>query len=283
VELTQTGQMLVALESRDNSHIFILPGGQAAQAREVTSAETPDIGVAPGPGGKLLVRSRGSDLYLMNADGSQRTLVRQNLRNYNSMSACGDRYLVFDSFEDNKLRLLRTDADGSNPVTLSEDAPSSNCSPDGRWLIFTSGDKLYRLPIEGGTPVEIFRSPNGLTGMISPDGKWVAASYAEAGPVPTPKMAVMPAEGGAPTHVFTRPFGSGNAHWSPDGKGLQFLLTRHGASNIWEQPLAGVQPHPVTDFTSGHIFGFMWSRDGKQLLLAKGEETSDVVLLSNFR
>jgi Tol biopolymer transport system component len=96
---------------------------------------------------------------------------------------------------------------------------------------------------------------------------------------PLPKWPSFPPKG-EPAHVFTRPFGSGNAHWSPDGKGLQFLLTRHGVSNIWEQPLAGGQPHPVTDFTSGHIFAFMWSRDGKQLLLA---ETSDVVLLSNFR
>jgi hypothetical protein len=27
---------------------------------------------------------------------------------------------------------------------------------------------------------------------------------------------------------------------------------------------------------------FAWSRDGKQLLLAKGDETSDVLLVSNF-
>jgi hypothetical protein len=40
---------------------------------------------------------------------------------------------------------------------------------------------------------------------------------------------------------------------------------------------------PVTDFTSGQIFDFGWSRDGKQLLLAKGENTSDVLLISNFR
>jgi hypothetical protein len=31
------------------------------------------------------------------------------------------------------------------------------------------------------------------------------------------------------------------------------------------------------------IFDFAWSRDGKQLMLAKGNETSDVILISNFR
>ena len=72
-------------------------------------------------------------------------------------------------------------------------------------------------------------------------------------------------------------------HWSPDQKGLQYLLTRNGATNVWEQPLAGGTPHQVTNFTSGRIFDFSWTRDGKQLLLAKGEDTSDVVLISNFR
>jgi Tol biopolymer transport system component len=106
LDLTHDGKMLVAREARLSSHIWILPRGETTQAKQITSGETPDSGVAPGPGGKLLVRSRGSDLVFMNADGSQRTLLRPNLRNYGSMSSCGDRYLVFDSFEANKGRLL---------------------------------------------------------------------------------------------------------------------------------------------------------------------------------
>jgi hypothetical protein len=39
----------------------------------------------------------------------------------------------------------------------------------------------------------------------------------------------------------------------------------------------------MTNFTSGLIFDFCWTLDGKQLLLARGNETSDVILISNFR
>jgi eukaryotic-like serine/threonine-protein kinase len=284
LEMTQDGKMLVALERNESAHIWIAPGGKAAQAKQITTGETPDDGVAPGPGGKLLVRSRGSDLALMSADGSQRALVRPNLRNYISMSACGDRYLVFDSFEENRLRLLRTDVDGGNTVKLTEDVINSDCSPDGTWVLFNSVNKLYRVPIDGGTPVEIFTSPSGISsGVISPDGQWIACGHQDQGPVPTPKLAVIPATGGAPVNVFIQPIGASKLRWSPDQKSIQYLLTRHGATNVWEQPLAGGPPRPVTDFTSGHIFDFAWSRDGKQLLLAKGEVTSDVLLVSNFR
>jgi serine/threonine protein kinase len=283
LELTQNGQMLVALERTESAHIWIVPGGQTAQATQITSGETPDDGIAPGPGGKLMVRSRGSDLSLMNVDGTQRQLLRPGLRNYISMSSCSDRYLVFDSYEENKLRLFRSDADGSNPTKLSDDTFNSECSPDGTWVLFDSSHKLYRLPIEGGTPFELYTSSNGVTGAISPDGKWIACAYQESGPVPASKLAVIPAEGGAPTSVFVRPIGAGRVRWSPDQKSLQYLLTRRGATNVWEQPLTGGAPRQVTNFTSGQIFDYAWSRDGNQLLLAKGEETSDVVLLSNFR
>ena len=283
LELTRDAQMLVALNNEEDSHIWILPQGQTAQAKQVTSGETADGAVAAGPAGKLLVRSRGSEVVLMNADGTERTVVRPNLRNYLSMSSCGDRYLVFDSFEENRLRLLRTDLDGSNTVRLSDDVLYSDCSADGKWVVFATAQKLYRISIEGGAPVELFTANGGLDGTISPDGKWIACFYQIAGPAVSSKFGVIPAEGGAPVHEFEKPIGAQRIHWSHDQKSIQFLLTRHGATNVWEQPLAGGPPRPVTSFTSGHIFDFSWSRDGKQLLLAKGEETSDVVLVSNFR
>jgi len=38
----------------------------------------------------------------------------------------------------------------------------------------------------------------------------------------------------------------------------------------------------LTDFKSDRIFSFAWSRDGKQLALARGTLTNDVILISNF-
>jgi len=281
--MTQDRQTLVAMESRQSSHIWTLPQGQMAQARQITAGETPDGAVEPGPGGMLLVRSRGSDLFIMNADGSQRTLLRPDIRNYDSMSSCGERYLVFDSYEENKRRLLRTDADGSNPVKLTEDVRTSECSPDGNWVLYVSRHKLYRLPIEGGTPMEVASSPHGiLLGRISPDGKWIAYVYHEDSPMAPDKTAVISASGGSPLHVFGWPFGALGLRWSPNQNGVQYLLTKNGATNVWEQPLAGGSLRQITNFTSGSIFSFSWTRDGSQLLLAKGESTSDVVLISNF-
>lgn len=153
-----------------------------------------------GPDGKLLVR-RGSDIEMMNEDGSQRTQLRPGLRNFLSMSSCGNRFLVFDSSQGNKTQLMRTDVDGSNPLVLSEETISSECSQDGKWVLYVTLHKLYRVSIEGGTPVQLTESTMGIFGAISPDGQWIAYGFQEPGVPPVPKLAVMPATGGAAIHT----------------------------------------------------------------------------------
>jgi eukaryotic-like serine/threonine-protein kinase len=290
LDLTRDGKTLAALNPTEISNIWVLPEGKIAQARQITSGGVRDNAVEPGPNGKLLVKSQGSELDLINADGSQRTVVMPDARTYSTMSNCGDRYIIFDSYTGTTTELWRTESDGSNPTRLvSQDISDENCSPDGTWLVYTTnsvaeGSKIYRMPVEGGASTQIGSAAGGGGwAQISPDGKLIAYDMQEGKPVPQLKYAIIAAAGGPVLQTLSRPSGSGIPQWAPDGKGLDFLLTRKGASNVWEQPLAGGEPHPVTDFTSGQIFGFSWSRDGKELYLSKGQRTSDVVLISSFQ
>jgi len=73
------------------------------------------------------------------------------------------------------------------------------------------------------------------------------------------------------------------ARWEPRGDAIDYILTRNGVSNIWQQGLTGGPPKQVTHFESGEIFDFEWSRDGKQLALTRGSESSDVILIRDFR
>jgi len=56
-----------------------------------------------------------------------------------------------------------------------------------------------------------------------------------------------------------------------------------GVANIWRQPIAGGPPRKVPDFTQDQIFRFAYSHDGKQLALARGTQSSDVVMISNLK
>ncbi|MFN2413116.1 MAG: hypothetical protein ABR535_08720, partial [Pyrinomonadaceae bacterium] len=59
---------------------------------------------------------------------------------------------------------------------------------------------------------------------------------------------------------------------------------RNDYANIWTISLDGKgEAKPLTDFKTESITSFAWSPDGKQLVLARGTTTSDVVLVSNFK
>lgn len=121
---------------------------------------------------------------------------------------------------------------------------------------------------------------------ISPDGKLLAYPFEEHRPVPKMKLAVIPVDGKAPPKVLDAPghvYGEVSLSWSGDAKALQYLFTQNGATNLWQQPVAGGKPKQLTRFTSGEIFRFNWSSDRKQLLLTRGTTTRDVVLLTNLR
>src|SRR5712691_7686986 len=66
--------------------------------------------------------------------------------------------------------------------------------------------------------------------------------------------------------------------WTADGRALTYIDIRKGISNIWSQTLEGGSLKQLTDFKSEQIYHFDWSRDGRQLALARGTVTSDVVM-----
>jgi Tol biopolymer transport system component len=68
--------------------------------------------------------------------------------------------------------------------------------------------------------------------------------------------------------------------WAPDGKSADVLDTRDGVSNIWRLELATGKRRPLTDYKSGQIFFYEWSRDGKWLAMARGKKEDDVVLIT---
>ncbi len=71
--------------------------------------------------------------------------------------------------------------------------------------------------------------------------------------------------------------------WTHDERSLVYTEDRGGVTNIWSVSVEGGPPKKLTDFKDGIIRSLAWSRDGQQLAISRGTQTSDVVLISNFR
>ena len=287
LDVTRDGKTMAAIQRTRISNIWTARAADSSQARALTSGEPAYTHVAPGPSGKILATSANGDIWLMNADGSQPAVLVPDANNTNSISSCGDRYVLYDVYRNGKLEIWRADADGSNTkkvINADAEAGISQCSPDGKWIFYTTKDTIYRMPVEGGESVAVVKVPEGGNSLqVSPDSTQLAFSYQEGRPVPTPKIATVPVTGG-PMHVITQvPLGTRGLAWSPSGKAVQYGLLKNGASNIWEQPLPGGPPRQITNFTSDQIAAFGWFRDGRQVVMTRGNVTADVILISNFK
>jgi len=122
---------------------------------------------------------------------------------------------------------------------------------------------------------------------ISPDGNWVAGWYSDHQANGPWHLGVVPFSGDGPVRIFELPptveiSWDVLIRWNGDGRSLSYVDHRGGVDNLWSQPLDGGAPKQVTDFKDSRIFSFDWSRNGR-LLLSRGAQTNDVVLISDAK
>ncbi|MDH6356854.1 transporter [Parabacteroides sp. PF5-9] len=116
-----------------------------------------------------------------------------------------------------------------------------NWTPDGKWLVYNSGGKLYKVsPDSPGEPIEIntgFATRCNNDHVISSDGKHIAISHGtkEDG---KSRIYTFPFEGGTPTLVT--PLAPSYLHgWSPDKKQLAYCAQRDGNFDVYVIPAEG--------------------------------------------
>jgi len=281
--------MLATVQHNAISNLWISTSREGSGGRQLTFGEQVITSVFTIDGKLAMVNRADHGVWVMDPDGTHPKLGT-DARGGSWFTGCG-RFILFVSNRRGAPDLVRIDENGANPKILATgEIWGEGCSPDAKFVYYPEMLKprwrVRRVPIDGGTPVDIAEIPGeAIPGRvaISPDGKLMAFPYDVASAEPTLKIGVVSVAGGPLIKQLDVPNTIDGPRWAPDGQSLHYVWDKNGAANLWEQPVTGGPPHQVTRFTSGRIFDFNWTADGKQLLLARGEVTSDVVLLSNLR
>jgi Tol biopolymer transport system component len=288
LDMTKDGSTIAACASTALSSVWIALAEEPSAIQQVTSDAQAMFDIAEASDGKLLTVGGDGALWIMHTDGSQRARFT-DVQGVAWPTPCGH-FVIFTTSTDTAL--IRVDRDGTHPAEIARgNLWSPACSGDGNFVFYATIEqprRIWKVPVTGGTPAYVSDVlGDSLSGSlaISPDGKLLAYPYTQFGRVPSKgwKVAVLPVDGGPTLKQLDFPGGMFGVKWSPSGKGLQYLLTRNGATNLWEQPLAGGKPKQVTRFASSQIFHFNWSLDHTRLLLTRGNVTSDAVSLRNLR
>ena len=290
---TRDAKSLVTVAGESSNNIWLLPAsGKSSLASQITSGKADAAYLDWTPDGKIVSGAvgRNFEFAVRNPDGSGKETLLSDPAPSLQPSACGDsRNLLFVSIRSQRNQSVwQMDSSSGNLKQLTP-GPMTQvavCSPDGKTVVYDSlergGASVWKMPIDGGTPTRLSPS-NGFGPAISPDGKFVAFGHTEGEPPNIrAEWVVVPIDGGPSVQTVNMdPRAQGRPRFTPDGKGITYIVNERGAANLWVQPLKGGEPRQLTDFKSDLIFDYAWSRDGKRLAVSRGQNSRDVVLLTD--
>lgn len=178
---------------------------------------------------------------------------------------------------DKEIRVI--DVDGSNQVTVVQDAFGPTWSPDGRRIAYTtwqflSGRKargaIWTSNADGTHPTQITTTP--LPGIPdwSPDGKKIVFAGREGEDIDTdPQIYVVDLENGALTQLTDNLRFISGPSWSPTGS--QIVFSQWG--NIWSMDADGNNKVQLTDNPRPDISFDPWALDDNPVWWGEGLST----------
>jgi eukaryotic-like serine/threonine-protein kinase len=288
LDFTQDGKTVAAVQSNRQASLWLAPDGNAIAARQLTSGDELEGEVAWSDANHMLATTATWGLVAIASDGTRSVLVNGGSP-IATMTKCAGGPLLLTRMENGVPTVYRGDSDAGNLQKVGQ-GWAETCSPDGTWFVsLNSQGDLERIPVAGGGAKVLVPHTGYGTGSvaISADGKRLLYVYQQQdGGSGVFRMfaTTVDAEGGAHDASIPLPIGARQLRWSPKGDAFQYIVTRDGAGNIWEQSFNGGPARQITHFSAGqNLAGFAWSPDGKQLAVVRASISSNVVLISDFR
>lgn len=205
------------------------------------------------------------------------------------------KYVAYSLLANGKYSLWTKHLATGSRVQIVAPVEATNMSPhffshDGSYVYYFQQDEqnpqgvLFQVAVLGGDSKKILTNVQS-TVALSPDGRQLA--FGRYLPAATQQYELWLANADGTNQrklsTFSEPsYWSGfGLAWSPDSRALVYRDRRGDVSNLWRQPLDGAQPAQITDFKSEIIRYFSYSRDGKQIVMSRGNVTRDAVLITD--
>ncbi len=251
---------------------------------------TTSAGFSPrlGPDFLLYVSATGTGESIWKlVDGASTELWRgEGARVFGGPAISADgRSIAFSARHHGRTLLYEMQADGTNARVVTdaldlEGAPA--WAPDGRSIITAAIDHgvpiLFRVPLDGRVPAPLVREYS-VDPAWAPDGRFLLYSGPDIGTTFSLKAAT-PAGTPHPLPVLTLTRGARHLRFLPGGRALVILRGGIQHKNLWRIDLETGAEKQLTDLPADFdIRDFDISRDGREVVLERAQERSDVLLL----
>ncbi len=195
------------------------------------------------------------------------------------------RYIAFSVRQRGQALLYTIQADGTNTRVVADSLDlqgSPAWAPDGRSITTAAVNHgvphLFRVPVDTRSPA-LFVRDYSVDPAWAPDGRFVVYSGPDIGTTFSVK-AVTPEAAAQPLPALTLTRGARHLAFLSGGQALVFLRGEIQHKNLWLLDLHTGAERRLTNLSSDFEIGdFDISRDGREVVLERVQERSDVVLL----
>jgi serine/threonine protein kinase/Tol biopolymer transport system component len=294
------GRTIASVQQNQTSSLWVGAANAPDNARQVTSGRFDGMtGIEWTPDNRIIYTGNHSgnwDLFVTDADGRNVRQLTFDGHDHGPAIVCdGGHAVVYSTNFDAADHLWKLDLQSgvSTKLTtgLGESGPA--CQGTGQWVMYgelvPGGlSYIFKTPISGGAPVRVSdRISVGGGPLISLDGRHALfPSFDKNGTIVGVMVsAVTGAQEGAEIKLpNTLSDSAHGVRWTPDGgRSLAAVDIRSGTPNLWSGIFGDGPAKQLTHFTSGVVWDFGWSPDGKSLALARGTDQSDAVLFTSVK
>ncbi len=183
-----------------------------------------------------------------------------------------------------EMHILTADGTRLSPMSNEVDVRgTASWSPDGKWIVVAGTDRnglgLFKLPVDGGSPVRIATGPF-LDPVWSPRGDLIVFCGPQVFTL-APLLAVRP--DGTPTKLpdINVQREGARARFLPDGTGLVYMLGNTLAEqDFWLLDLNTMRSRRLTRLSSSAVMrAFDITPDGRRIVFDRLTEDSDILLI----
>jgi serine/threonine protein kinase len=296
IALSADARTIAAVQRNLTSDLWTAPAGNPDAGRQITFGRTEginDFTITPDNHIVYTANHSGNwDLFISDFDGANARQLSFDNRYHTSPSACDDGHTVIfgsNSAQGDRVWKIDLRTGVSSALTNGPSESFPTCAA-GNWVFYleqgNGSSFVFKLPLAGGPPVRLSDLAAFSPPFPSMDGRHVA--FASPGKDGKVFLAVVSADNGAleaqPTIPDTLNHTSNAVAWAPDNRSMALSDIRTGTPNIWSLPVLGNAPgRQLTHFSSGQVWAFHYTRDGKSVAMARGNNQSDVVLFTSTK
>jgi Tol biopolymer transport system component len=238
------------------------------------------------PDGAMVAYDRSFDVYLVNADGTDRRLLVEN--GYEATWSPTDAVLLFTRYRvdtDNAIFSVNADGSGRSELTDGSINYEPSWAPDGSAIVFVKDrdlPQLWTMNADGSSPKRLTRSSGreDRSPEWSPDGTGIvftrSRSYGRSCLYRGDILVVTPDSSDVTNLTNTCRRSERDPHWSPDGSSIVFTRKSH----IFVMNSDGTE---VTRLTDGPGINYSpdWSPDGTKIAFISNRDGNRELYVMN--